>query len=428
MLKKIRHSQSGYILLSAVFIALFLALLMSAAFLKTGSQLRVTHQRQNVQQAFYAAEAGIDRAIYELRRNPDWQPGVNGNPPVIDERLNAVTSDDSTVIGFYSLEVLDGGFLTNLGESRWVRSVGRDTLSDLPRVIMARILIDDPSRFLLSTPGALRFKSGSQIDADILGKDLYFDVNVTLPEDERMITVNGDVLYINEINPNNPAADPYININGAVERYPSITFPGVDISRYSSLAASHSPLEGYSVDGDLNVDLENLSQLNNDPAFNPMIIYATGDIHISGEFGRSVLIVAGGNIFIEGDIIPDQNAGLSVTPNIGLFAKQDVVIADGVIPAGGDLELEAFVIADGGGSSKGEFRAESSVGLGIFDFKGAISVRGEGGNKTGIDLSIFSVRNYSHNPNLSVPFSPFIANIISWQETDLNAPFPPAIP
>jgi len=428
MFRKIRQSQSGYILLSAVFIALFLTMLLAAAFLRSESQLKETNQRRDVQEAFYAAEAGIDRAISELRMNPDWQPGTNGIPAITNERLNSVSADDSTTIGFYSLEVSDGGFLTNLGETRWVRSIGRSALTNLPRVIISRILIDDPSRFLMSTPGALRFKSGAQVDADILGKDLYFDVNDTLPLAERMITVNGDVLYINQVNPNDPAADPDININGVVEKYPSITFPGVDVSRYSSLAASHSPLEGYSIDGNLNVDFENLDLLNSDPAFNPVIIFASGDIHISGEFDRSILIVAGGNIFIEGDIVPDPNAGLPMTPNVGLFAKQDVIIADGVVPAGGDLELEAFVIADGGGNSKGEFRAESTVGLGTFNFKGAVSVRGEGGNKTGIDLSIFAVRNYSHNPNLSVPFSPFIANIISWQEANLSIPFPPTTP
>ncbi len=74
------------------------------------------------------------------------------------------------------------------------------------------------------------------------------------------------------------------------------------------------------------------------------------------------------------------------------------------------------------------FKAGSTVGLGTFNFKGAISVRGDGGDSTGIDLSIFANRNYTHNPNLSVPFSPFIANIISWQESNLDEVFPPVNP
>ncbi len=420
-----RQSESGFILISAVFVALFLTLLLGAAFMRSQMQIREAAMRRYAQEAFYAAESGVDRALFELRQNPNWTPGAGGFAAVVDEPLETIPGDATTTIGFYSINVGNGGFLAPLGDTRWVRSIGRDIDNNLTRVILARVLIDDPSRFIMSTPGVLRFKSGSQLDADVLGNELFFDVNTTLPAAQRAIDVNGDVLYINNVNPSDPMADPDINISGNVTQYPSITFPGVDLSRYSSLATSNSPLNGYYSASDLTVDLENLSTLNNDPLFDPLIIYADGDIRITGEFSDSVVVVASGNIYIEGDIEPDPAHGLAQPPQIGLFAKQDVIIEDGVVPAGGDLNLEAFVIADGGGSSNGEFNAESTVGLGNFNFTGSISVRGEGGGTTGIDLSIFATRSYTHNPNLSVPFSPYIANIISWQESTVADVFPP---
>ncbi|MBZ0165455.1 MAG: hypothetical protein K8I00_01520, partial [Candidatus Omnitrophica bacterium] len=184
-----KRSSQGYVLLTSLVVALFLTLLLGAAFMQATQQLQESDQRRAVQQAFYTAEAGVDRALFELRRDPDWKPGVNGVASIIAERLNIVLDDDATTVGFLTVDVADGPDLEDLGETRWVRSIGRDVDTDLERVILARVLIDDPSRFLLSTPGALRFKSGAQIDADVLGKDLYFDVNDTLAPAERKIVI-----------------------------------------------------------------------------------------------------------------------------------------------------------------------------------------------------------------------------------------------
>ncbi|MCA9394382.1 MAG: hypothetical protein KC900_09285 [Candidatus Omnitrophica bacterium] len=421
------NNSDGYLLIMSLAVALFLTILLGAAFVRSTQQLREADQRRAVHQAFSTAEAGIDRALFEFRRDPDWGLGTDPDMPnmaVSNVLLNAVEADDTTVIGTYSIEVVNGPDIEDLGETRWVRSVGYDAESNLNRAILARVLIDDPSRFLLSTPGALRFKSGAVVEADVLGQDLFFDVNDALPDAaQRHITIDGNVLYIDELNPSNPQSDPDITITGAVNPYPSVTFPGVDINRYDTLATGlAATLGGYKEAGDLTIDLDNLGALDGTPGFAPRLIFATGDIRVSGEFDTSLLLVAGGNIYIEGDIVPDP---LTPDAQIGLFAKQDVVIPDGAVAGGADLTVEAFVIADGSDGANGEFRAESTVGLGEFNFTGAISVRGGGGTQTGIDLSVFAVRNYTHKANIAVPFSPFIANIITWQETTSFADFPP---
>ena len=418
------NNSHGYLLIMSLAVALFLTILLGAAFMRSIQQLQEADQRRAVHQAFYTAEAGVDRALFELRRDPDWKPGSNGVAAIVDVALNSTPGDDTTTLGLLSIEVEDGPEIERLGETKWVRSIGRDIDSSLERVILAQVLIDDPSRFLLSTPGALRFKSGASVEADVLAQDLFFDVNVTLPDGQREISVDGDVLYIDELNPSDPQSDPDINISGDVTLYPSVTFPGVDVNRYDTLVSGLDAMSAYKEDGDLTLDLSNLQTLVDDPLFTPRLIFATGDVRVSGEFDSSLLVVAGGNIYIEGDVVPDSLA--SGEPQLGLFAKRDVIIPDGAVGTGGDLNLEAFVIADGSDGANGEFRADSSTGLGDFNFTGAISVRGGGGSQTGIDLSVFAARNYTHKANIAVPFSPFIANIISWQESTRAAQFPPA--
>lgn len=417
-----KRREQGFVLLSVMFIVLFLSIISAATFLRSDVELRETIVRKETQDAFYAAEAGIDRAISELRSNPDWLLGGK----LINIPLEIRPGQSSTTIGFYSLQVEDGGAINNFGETRWVRSVGLDKEKKATRVILARVLIDDPADFLISSPGKLEIQSGAVIDADILGNDISFNVNKALADpDEKAITVNGDVLYISSVFPEDPTSDPDITINGDVVQYPTITFPGVDLPHYEEIAKAQAPVYGYFEDGDLTVDLNNLGALGGDPAFfQPLIIFATGNIHISGDIPHSMLVVAGGNIFITGDIEPALNNG--ATPQIGLFAKQNVIIPNGVVEGGGDLTLHAFVVADGGGSSNGEFKTESTVALGTLDFKGAISVRSEDPNTTGIDLNAFATRNYTHEPDLNIPFNPFIANILDWKEVGINDLFPPA--
>ena len=421
-----KRNSSGFVLLASLIIVLFLSIVFSATIMRSEIQLKQVNQRRAVQEAFYAAEAGIDRTIFELRRDINWSPGEDGQEPLEDVPLEINDPNGQTAtVGFFSIKVADGGFLENFGQTRWVQALGKDSLGEASRMIVAKVLVDDPSRFMVSTPGTLKIKSGAVIEADILGQNLSFDVNKTLPQGERVITVDGDVFYIDKLNPADPQADPDITITGEVKQYPSITFPGVDLTRYASIAQSLAPLSGYKTQGNLTVDLSNLSSLNSDPGFQPQIIYADGDITISGEYNQSILVVAGGNIYIEGDVKPDADSGLPSVPQVGLFAKKDVIIPDGALGAGADLTVEAFVMADGGDNSTGRFMAQSSQALGSFNFKGSISVRSDDEDLTGVDLNIFSERHYTHQSGQSVPFIPFIANILQWSETSLDEPFPP---
>ena len=131
-----------------------------------------------------------------------------------------------------------------------------------------------------------------------------------------------------------------------------------------------------------------------------------------------MVFVATGNIYIDGNV----NSGGSAEhpPQIGLLAARDVIIP---ASAPSNLNLEAFVLADGG-----SFTAERTVTKNNLNFKGAMAVRGK---STGlaIDLNAYQTRNYDYNNNFtssSIPFLPSIANVVRWQEVSPYDTFPPA--
>ena len=160
----------------------------------------------------------------------------------------------------------------------------------------------------------------------------------------------------------------------------------------------------------------------------PQIIFAEVDVHVTGNYAWSLLVVAKGNIIIDDNLTFANNPGSPTHPQIGLLADGDVVIP---ASAPGDLSVQAFVIADGDNpGSQGTFSADGAkFSKNSLNFEGAIATRGRGG-RSAIDLNVFRERNYLFDSTLStnpsIPFSPFIANIIHWQEVSPFDPFPPA--
>lgn len=413
-----KKNKSGFVLMGVVFLVLFLSIIIGAVMMRSELRLRDADLSVASNAAFYAAEAGIDYAVFQLRRNPSWTPASGEFPKTLE--------DDGDETGVFSIQI-DGPEVIDGWDSFWVRStgqsvpVGEDTFNIVTRDILARVIVSNPSRFLVLTLGNLNIGSGSVMNSDVLGGDINFLVNENLPvEADREIQVNGDVYYLSSISgEDNPAV--IMGADSSISESPAITFAGVDTSRYEELSRG---VDGYYYDGDLNVDLSDISGLPDLEGGVPKIIYSSGDITISGEFDESILVVANGNIRIDSDIT--AFTGGETTPQIGLFAKNDVLVSSAV---SGDLTVEAFVMADGAGDSEGVFTVEDGAsGLGDLTFKGSIAARGEG--STAVDMSKFETRTYDFDSDLSdnrsIPFMPFIANIREWEEINPNDAFPPS--
>lgn len=411
---------------------IILSAFLGAAMMRSELQQKVVMQRMGVQEAFYAAEAGVERAIFELRRNPNWSPGVDGQPPVNDARLNSVTDDDNTTIGYYSLTVADGDVLGGWNTT-WIRSVGRSVDASFPmrdavRVIFARVIIENPARFLVSTLGRLDIQSGADLESDILAENVNFLVNYSYPEGQRGIMIDGDVFYIDGITDDD---DPFVTITGDVQESDSITFPGVDVDRYREIATNLLESdESIMSDGDLDVDLSNLQDLVADPPdnFEPLIIFAEGDIHISGDYGHSLLVVSGGDTYLEGDIRVDPLGSFVTTPQIGIFSNEELIIPETVVTSAGNLTVEGFVMADGDNSDGRLYGQGANDSLETLTFNGAMALKNNSAD-TAVDLKLFKTRNYQYNADLvdnrSIPFSPFIVNLLRWLEVAEGEDFPP---
>lgn len=395
----------GFVLLASVFLTAFLLVFLATSTLRSTSTLRGTAARMATQQAFYAAESGLDRAIFELRRDAAWRsvPGgafeLSGVP---------ITLDDGTVLGYYSVWTVDAGNY-NGWPSVWVRSAGEDEQRDATRVVTGRIIVENPAAFMVSTMGDLTITSGADMVADILGRDVIFDQTNPLIKPR----VDGVVNYLRDIINQDQAI-----LTEAPVNLPSMTMAGVDLERYRNIAQDVGRY--YSSTGVTSINLDGV-----DPEV--PIIFAEGSVEVSGDFDHPVLVVAGKDVRIVGSVEPGLPANGTDTPQIGLLAKENVIIPRNT-PR--DMTIEAFIMADGDNNSGGVFIAEGGYGSkGDLNFFGSMAVRGDT-NDTAVNLNAFSQRSYTYNTELrdnrNIPFLPFIANIIpgTWQEIAPNDPFP----
>jgi len=402
-------------------LVLFLSIFLSISLYRSHLQLRSIDLKRASLYAFYAAEAGIDDAIFELRSNLNWPltpPDEDGNrvgftnKPLIWQEGTPQQEN----IGSYSVTVKPGLLFNNIPTVK-LESTGQNTGNPgepiVTRRIQARVAIQNPANFFTSTVGSLVFASGAVVGtpafpANILARDITFNVNTGLPvgDPRRSITVNGDVEYIRNLS---GYPDPDVTVSGDVTQRPPITFVGVDLNRYRNLAQASGRYipSDFVISGD--IDWGSLATGNG-------LVFVEGNVHIQGTVKQSIHIVAAGNIYIDGNIEYDPMA--PIRPQIGLSASGDVII-----PAGSpnNMNVDALIIADGG-----TFQAEyAGVPKGTLNFEGVIAVRGSGID-TAISLNVFSNRNLVYDAALNnsptVPFMGSLVNIIQWQDMDIPPP------
>jgi len=391
--------KKSFVLIASVFLALFLGIILSVSYLRSNIQLKAVDTRIASLYAFYAAEAGIENSISELRKNEKWRTGFSN--------IALVWSDGTTTetVGHYTSNVADGP-VSGSWPTVWIRSQGmytnpRDPSQNISRVILAQVAIENPASFFISTLSDITARSGANFTGDILARDVYFKPTTG------NIKVTGDVNYIRNID---GESDPKVTITGDVNNVPPITFSSVDKQYYSDVASTGGrKIDGnFSYSGD--IDRSDLSSSNG-------VIYVDGDVHISGNTTESMHIVASGNIYIEGDIT--CNSGVQ----LGLSAAGDVIIPDS---APNNLTINAFIRADGG-----VLEAKGNPGdKDTLNFTGAIAVRGKDSASSAVNLNAYSSRVYNYDDtlstNLTIPYLTYIANIIDWKEIKPTDPFPPS--
>ena len=210
------NTKKGFLLIGSIFLSLFLGIILSLSLLRSYMHIRLIENQRASLNAFFCAESGIENALFELRRDQNWRTGFN-NQPLYDKNGN--------VIGYYTVQVATGSYYS-YWPTVWIQSTGTDLQGKVRRIIRARVAVQSPAAFFTFTLGDLTVGSGANITGEILGRDVKFEVNTNLPEDERWINVNGDVMYLRSIEGED---DPYVNITGNISKTHPITFTSIDL-------------------------------------------------------------------------------------------------------------------------------------------------------------------------------------------------------
>jgi len=437
-----KKNNSGFVLIMSIVLMIFLGIMLAASSLRANIELQESMSRLATQQAFYAAESSLQQAVVQLRQGQGYY-----NDPVNAAKANtyqALINDSNpasnTIVGYNKVQVLPTTNYQQFFPSVWIKSWGQDASQKVTVSILARVVIESPTNFFLSTAGNLQVRSGSSIDYDILGNVVSFvvDPSPTLTTDERKITITDpdqtkpSVYYLQEVqgytdSSGNP--DPAIDITGSPpspKQSPIESFPGVDLDYYRALAQYNGSYnsDGLTYDGDPSV--LKLSKNNNG------VVFSEKDIHISGPVPNPMIFVAGGNIYIENSVTVPTSNGLSPqndpnAPQVGLLAKEDVIIPD---TAPYELTIDAFMMADGGpGSQGGILQAPGTKGSKTsINIVGAIALRGSGVTTTAADLNVYKQRIYNYNTNFQtknqIPYLLSVAKIVNWQEVNPNDQIP----
>ena len=413
--------RKSFVLMTSLFIAVFMSIFMVLGFLSAITQIRLIETERSSMYAFYAAEAALERTIFELRRDMAWGSGIPAGDPIngcpemtgslcqdVEVRLDP--ADPASLRGTYS--IISGGPSNATLDPPWIvvpfQIEGSSTDSDamVTRVLDVQIRTQSPVAFSFFTLGDLAIGGGAIINnsgSDIFTRDISFEA---VPGET--IDIDGNIRYMRNLS---GYPDPSVNVTGSVEQTEPTTFIGVDFDYYSDLAQSG----GNYISGDFTYSGDiSPADLGTDNG----ILCVDGDIEISGEVIEPVVIVASGDIHITDDITYSPS---SPDAQIGIFAAGDVIIDEDAAGGDGNLDVNGLIIADGGVfSAEGANYSENQL-----NFSGAILVRGKSDARSSIDLNVFKTRVYSDDPNLylnpSLPFMTFLVNLGTWSEANLPA-------
>lgn len=148
------NNKQGSVLLMCFYIISALAIIGSAFSLAMVSQ-RLSAQR-NIRsvQALYLAEAGLEKAVYDLRQDyihsSNWNDGaINGITVVpVPNQYYPLYANISFGPGEYTVQIMNDGAAT---DKIWVKSTG--TLGQAQKIIQAYVMVSTPIGPVLNVIG-----------------------------------------------------------------------------------------------------------------------------------------------------------------------------------------------------------------------------------------------------------------------------------
>jgi type II secretory pathway pseudopilin PulG len=232
-------------LIAVLVVVVVLSILGSALMLVSVNEANLIKRQLASAKAFHIAEAGIERAIYDLRQDfindtgsPSWADGdINGlaiGPDTIDFYSIGYT-DNSINGGTYSVQLKN---VETSGSAVWVRSTG--TYEDQSRTILIYAKIENFSVWdnaIFAGSGA----SGTIINGNVNIAGSVHILGTGLDPTDYVVDLSGAAKLIM----NNYAAMP-VNLKAKVPSLPTVLFAGENVKTLNAILRVKQGIVGLS--------------------------------------------------------------------------------------------------------------------------------------------------------------------------------------
>ncbi len=379
-IKNLLSNQKGMALLTTLIFVFILVTFGVALLTMTGNDIKLSALQRDSTEAFYIAEAGIDKALWYLNtpednggEGLDWRPNEEQESyPAVSTNYYQLTVEDTAeqdVIKITSRGVVSDG--NKVYGSRKIEVKAKKAISPSPSLVY---------NYAVATEGNLiTFRGDIKIDGDVHSNG---DISLFsgVPEITGEATASGGT-----------------NDLGSV-RHETQMYPKIDFEYYKQLAIANGTYYGGSKDFDIEETITGIHFIEGDVA-----IKQNADLNIDGG-----AIFATGTITVIATPTINRTQSAEYDNPLAIIAKGNITLGgcvkvEGVIQTEGELVLDVTKVNEYITVNKGTVIADEGISISI--------VKGE------INIS------YDPNdPNLSVEniigTGIEIYKIISWQEID----------
>ncbi len=286
--------KQGFILLIVLPLILLMCIVGAIFFAYQGSEIYDIQRQIASKDAFWLAEAGVSRALYELRQDFNW-------------------------LGISDVDLGDEGGSYSVDRPVIVDSVTRDVVCT--GYMPSGLIIGDVIR-------KIKVTIKSPTPANFFGNAIY-GPKVDLSGNYDVV---GNIIYSDYLDPNPPGGHPGSYSGGSVTQDPTVNpLPRFNFQQIKTIAVSQIRPGGY----DNYFPISELSHSPNFPTtfwydpinFIPNVVYVEGDLALNGNIGT-----IGGFFVVVGNVLTDPDA----TGNTSLNGNGMI---DGCVYTTGDFNI-----------------------------------------------------------------------------------------
>jgi len=386
--KNLLSNQKGIALLTTLIFVFILVTFGVALLTMTGNDIKLSALQRDSTEAFYIAEAGIDKALWYLNTPEDnGGKGLDWRTNEYQEPYPAVSTD------YYQLTVED------TAEQDIIKITSRGVVSDGNKVYGSRKIEVEAKKAISPSPGLVyNYTITTEENLTLKGR-LVIDGDVH--SNGNISTVGGNIALINGVATSSGGTNEYDSgsVNYEIQMYPKI-----DFEYYKGLVTDpDNPDNAYDGSGNGKYYGKDTSVVFDTPTELVGINFIEGNVSIKAD--GHLTIINGGAIFATGEITVIAKPTINRAQTVG-YDNPLAIIAKGDITLGGYLDVEGVIQTESTlkiSSSDSSFDGALIADIGILD-----------GGSDEIDIS--------YDPNLSVEniigTGIEIYKIISWQEID----------